>query len=141
MSLAEVDGFVVGTELGGPLLRSPHNAHFTILARSGVPGLVLWALTVLAWFGMLGRHIFLARMRGDLRWSNLFLWIACYGLSIIIDASFDVALEGPMIGIWFWNIFGLGIAATMIYRQVAAHRIQPQAPALHTMRPQQDIPT
>ena len=34
----------------------------------------------------------------------------------MIDASFDVALEGPMLGIWFWSLFGLGIASTMVYR-------------------------
>jgi hypothetical protein len=37
-------------------------------------------------------------------------------MAIVIDASFDVALEGPMLGIWFWCLFGLGIASTMIYR-------------------------
>jgi len=116
MGLAEADGFVVGQELGGPLVRSPHNAHLTILARSGVPGLVLWLGTGIAWFAMLARSMVTARRRGDTRWANLFLWIGCYAGAIIIDASFDVALEGPMLGIWFWCLFGLGIASTMIYR-------------------------
>ncbi len=35
--LAETDGFVVGEEDGGPIVRSPHNVHMTILARTGVP--------------------------------------------------------------------------------------------------------
>ena len=30
--------------------------------------------------------------------------------------TFDVALEGPMQGIWFWCLIGFGIGATMIYR-------------------------
>ncbi|MCC7046255.1 MAG: O-antigen ligase family protein [Alphaproteobacteria bacterium] len=116
MSLAEVDGFLVGLEFGGPPLRSPHNGHMTILARMGVPGLVLWAVTLVAWFAMMARGMLLARSLGDRQWYNLFLWIACYGLSIIIDATFDVALEGPMVGIWFWCVFGFGVGATMIYR-------------------------
>ena len=33
----------------GPPLRSPHNGHLTILARAGVPGLLLWGLTQLGW--------------------------------------------------------------------------------------------
>ncbi len=37
MGLAEADGFVVGKELGGPIVRSPHNAHLTMLARTGIP--------------------------------------------------------------------------------------------------------
>ncbi len=30
-------------------LRSPHNGHLTILARTGVPGFALWAGMQLAW--------------------------------------------------------------------------------------------
>jgi O-Antigen ligase len=116
LGLAEADGFVVGRELGGPMVRSPHNAHLTMLARSGVPGLVLWVATGLAWFAMLLRNVVLAKRRKETHWANIFIWIACYALAIVIDASFDVALEGPMLGIWFWSLFGLGIAASMIYR-------------------------
>lgn len=116
INLAEADGFVVGTEFNAPLVRVPHNAHLTMLARAGVPGLALWVATGVFWFGMLTRNIIIARRRGDIQWANLFLWIGCYAGSIVIDASFDVALEGPMLGIWFWSLFGFGIAASMIYR-------------------------
>jgi hypothetical protein len=116
MSLAETDGFVVGVERGGPILRSPHNAHYTLLARAGVPGLALWLAVLAAWFIALLRAMLTARRNGDVRWANLFLWTGCYVLAIVIDASFDVALEGPMLGIWFWSLFGFGIASTMIYR-------------------------
>ena len=44
-----------------------------------------------------------------------------------IDASFDVALEGPMVGIWFWCLFGFGIASSMIYRWERAGRL----PVMH----------
>lgn len=116
MGLAEVDGFVVGLERGGPVVRSPHNVQLTMLARTGVPGLALWLLTCLTWFGMLLNNILLARKRGETHWANIFTWIACYGGAIVIDGSFDVAIEGPMLGIWFWSLFGLGIGASMIYR-------------------------
>jgi len=116
MSLAEADGFVVGQELGGPILRSPHNAHMTILARMGVPGLTLWALLLLSWFAMLALSAIAAWRAGEVRWARFFLFIACYALSAIIDASFDVALEGPMIGIWFWALIGVGLGASAIYR-------------------------
>ena len=115
MNLAEADGFVVGAELG-PIVRVPHNAHLTMLARAGVPGLVLWLATVAAWFAMIARNIIIARRRGDQQWAMVFAWVTCYAASIVIDASFDVALEGPMLGIWYWALFGLGIGASMIYR-------------------------
>jgi hypothetical protein len=137
--LAEADGVVEpgnnGKSLNQPVLRSPHSAHMTMLARSGVPGLVLWVLTGVAWFtGLMHAH-FVARGRGDTQWANLFLWIACYGLAIVIDASFDVALEGPMLGIWFWSLFGLGIASTMIYRAHARLATGGMMPLLQSSEP------
>jgi hypothetical protein len=37
-------------------------------------------------------------------------------MAILINATFDVALEGPMQGIWFWCLFGFGIGSVMVYR-------------------------
>ncbi|WP_066475775.1 O-antigen ligase family protein [Bosea sp. WAO] len=114
VNLAEDDGYVVGAEGGGAPVRAPHNAHLGILARAGVPGLALWFLVLLSWFAMLARSRINALRNHDIKAANLFLWIGCYGLSMIINASFDVALEGPMLGIWFWCIIGLGIGASML---------------------------
>ena len=114
-SLADADGFADNMK-GLPTLRSPHSVHMTMLARSGVPGLALWVLVLVAWFTALMNAQIVARRRGERQWANLFLWISCYLLAIVIDASFDVALEGPMLGIWFWSLFGFGIASTMVYR-------------------------
>ncbi|WP_162559878.1 O-antigen ligase family protein [Methylobacterium radiodurans] len=97
-------------------LRSPHNGHMTVLARAGVPGLALWIALLGAWFGMLLHSLLLARQAGHGRWAAVFVWITCYGAGILVNASFDVALEGPMSGIWFWSVVGLGIGASMIYR-------------------------
>ena len=115
INLAQADGFVVGLEHGGTILRSPHSAHMTILARSGVPGLVLWIVTCVTWTGMMLAGLIMARLEREPAWAKLFLWLLCYEVAIIVTASFDVALEGPMIGIWFWSLFGLGIAAKLIY--------------------------
>ncbi len=49
-------------------------------------------------------------------WAGLFLFIGCYASSVMINATFDVALEGPMQGIWFWCLIGFGIGSVMIYR-------------------------
>src|SRR5690606_398058 len=65
-------------------------------------------------------HMAHARRRKEDWWANLFLFIACYVAAILVNASFDVALEGPMLGIWFWALLGLGIGSTMTYRYSAA---------------------
>ena len=141
MGLAEEDGFVVGKELGGPILRSPHNAHYTVLARTGVPGLVLWGAVNISWYAMIFGYWFVARRNGDTRWSNILLWLGCYELAALIDATFDVALEGPMLGIWYWSLFGFGIAATMIYRhQLLEARSDPLRVAAKSFPPQ-PLPT
>jgi hypothetical protein len=57
-----------------------------------------------------------AHRRGDGFWFNVLLWISCYLTAVVIHSTFDVALEGPMVGIWFWSLFGLGIATAMVYR-------------------------
>jgi hypothetical protein len=118
INLADADGFA-GTDdprNPRPPTRSPHNAHMTLLARAGFPGVVLWALVLASWFGMLMRAMLTARARGHKDWANLFLFIGCYAAAIVINATFDVVLEGPMQGIWFWCLFGFGIGSVMIYR-------------------------
>ena len=116
INLAEADNFVVGDDPTAPPLRSPHSCHLTILARTGVPGLALWFLTLSTWSAMLLMNMLRARLAGDKVWADFFLLIFCYAMAIIIDGSFSVALEGPVYGVWFWCLFGVGIGATMIYR-------------------------
>ncbi|RXF70942.1 O-antigen ligase family protein [Hansschlegelia zhihuaiae] len=113
VNLAESDGFLL--EKGASSLRSPHNGHMSILARAGVPGLILWIATGVAWYVVLGAAIVRARRQGLERWACVFIWLICYASGALINASFDVALEGPMLGIWFWSIFGLGIGAVMVF--------------------------
>ena len=83
-----------------------------------------WLLIVVALAHMLGRHAAggngFARARKDKRWADLFLLIICYAMAIVINAAFDVTLEGPMQGIWFWSLFGFGIGSVMVYRAQAA---------------------
>lgn len=116
INLADADGFQDGDHPDRPALRSPHNVHMTILARAGVPGLALWLAFLLSWFGAMFRGLQTAQRRGQVEWSRLFLFVTCYVLSIIIDATFDVAIEGPMLGIWFWCLIGFGIGTVMVFR-------------------------
>lgn len=118
LNLAEADGFGDSLDPNDPRppTRSPHNALMTVLARAGVPGVALWLLLLASWGGMMLRTMLIARGRGHEQWGNLFLWVMCYAASIVINATFDVTLEGPMQGIWFWCLVGFGIGSAMVYR-------------------------
>jgi hypothetical protein len=118
LNLADADGHQ-GVDDGSPT-RSPHNVNMTLLARAGVPGLVLWSLVIISWGTMMLRAMLVARTRGHKQWADLFLFVICYATSIFINALFDVTLEGPMQGIWFWCLFGFGIGSAMIYRVQAS---------------------
>lgn len=114
INLADDDGYQ-GTQWGGKL-RSPHNGHMTVLARAGVPGLALWLLVHASWaVGMLHRHV-QARVAGDDRWAGLFQFLLCYWFAFVVNASFDVFIEGPMGGIWLWTVYGVGLAAMWAYK-------------------------
>jgi hypothetical protein len=92
-------------------LRSPHSSHMTILARMGVPGILVWSLLQVAF----GFAMFLAVYRSfggnDHRLTAGLIVIFVYWIAMVLNSSFDVYLEGPQGGIWFWAVFGLGLAA------------------------------
>lgn len=115
LNLGDADGFRDGDHPDLPPLRNPHNVHITLLARAGVPGVALWWTFLAAWLGMLMQAMWTARRRRQRDWAGLFLFISCYAVSFIINATFDVALEGPVQGIWFWCLAGFGIGAVMVY--------------------------
>jgi O-Antigen ligase len=116
INLADDDGFQVSTEDIAPL-RSPHSSLMTVLARMGVPGLALWLLLQLA-FGLSLLHAWLrARRAGAVTWARTNLWLLSYWLAFQVNSCFDVFLEGPQGGIWFWSLMGLGIAALELQRK------------------------
>lgn len=114
ISLGLSDGF--GNLSREHLLRSPHNGHITMLARAGVPGFILWMLLHTSWFLLMLRAYFAARRVKDRAWSGVFVFLLAYWTAFMVNTTFDVFLEGPMGGIWFWTIIGVGLAACYIYR-------------------------
>jgi hypothetical protein len=113
VNLADDDGFQVEADHS---LRNPHNGHLTMLARGGVPMLVLWAICQFTLGYGLVRSAWSARRRGDRHWFGFLAFLFIYWLAFLINASFDVFLEGPVGGIWFWCVYGTGIGAVWIYR-------------------------
>jgi O-antigen ligase len=113
VNLADDDGFQVSRDKA---LRSPHNIHMNVLARMGVPGLFVWTMMHLVWLYGVGDAYLRSRRRGDANWCGLFLWLFAYYMAFMINGSFDVFIEGPMGGVWFWSIYGTGVAALWTYR-------------------------
>jgi hypothetical protein len=127
INLADDDGFQVAD--GGPPLRSPHSVYMTVLARMGVPGALMFYV-LMAWFAIsMVLASFRARRVGAWWAARLDLWILSYWSAFLINAGFDVYLEGPQGGIWFWCVMGLGLAALETQRR----ELRPAAPeALRT---------
>lgn len=133
INLAEDDGFTWSADPLAAPLRSPHNAHMNMLARAGVPGFLLWLLVQGGWVFALARAYRSARRHKIIRWQQIFLFLIGYWTAFMINASFDVFLEGPMGGIWFWVVYGFGVAAVGQYRREltrlrsAAQSAEPEA--------------
>jgi hypothetical protein len=130
VNLATDDGFQVTDD---DSLRSPHNATMTVLARSGVVGLGLWLALLGAWFVRLVRAMRVAKRCNDREWYALFTFLLAYWLALLVNGTFDVYLEGPAGGIWFWSVLGCGIAAEIVYRD--RERTGAPAPAVTDLTP------
>lgn len=99
-------------------VRHPHNAHMNILARSGMTGLFFWLAFNFVWAAGMFRGLLGARMQGLSEWEGLFTTLLVYQVASLVNASFDVYLEGPMGGIWYWVMMGIGIGALPLYRSM-----------------------
>jgi hypothetical protein len=78
-------------------LRSPHNFHLNIMARFGVLLFMIWTYFLI----QLLKPLFKKQLQGKR------LLIGCILLAFLINASFDVFLEGPMGAFPFWTWLGL----------------------------------
>lgn len=117
INLAEDDGFLTqqSVQRGAPT-RNPHSSHLMMLARAGVPGLLLWLIVQLSWAWVVLRACLESRRARDYAWSGIFVFLLAYWAAFLVDGSFNLSIESPYQGIWFWVLFGAGIAAVHIYR-------------------------
>ncbi len=114
INLADDDHFQV---LSDHSLRNPHSVHMTMLARGGVPMFCLWALVQATFAVTVGIALHRARKQNQPMWEGLLFFLGAYWMAFLINGSFDVFLEGPMGGIWFWTVYGTGIGAAMVHRR------------------------
>jgi hypothetical protein len=115
INLATADGFQLDPVTQA--LRAPHNGHLDVLARSGVIGFGLWIAFLAAFALSMIRSAILARRRGDIFWAQIITWILAYWAASTVNATFDVYLEGPQGGIWFWTLTGIGLVAMRAARE------------------------
>jgi hypothetical protein len=78
-------------------LRSPHNFHLNIMSRFGVLLFMVWTYFLI----QLLKPLFKKQLQGKR------LLIGCILLAFLLNASFDVFLEGPMGAFPFWTWMGL----------------------------------
>jgi hypothetical protein len=103
-----------------------------------VPGAVLWLLLQGGFALSLLRAYRRSVRAGTDWWARVNLWILACWTTFIVNAAFEVSLEGPHGGIWFWSVFGFGIAALELQRREAAWRRQHVGEA-GPLRPAPDV--
>ena len=97
---------------GADPLRSPHNSHLDVLARTGLIGFSLWIALWLGWYWRLiagcrrlARHGLYARRQ---------IAVLCLMVTtaILVSSFFDPQLEGAQVAAMLWTAFGIGVAVT-----------------------------
>ena len=109
----EVDVGNTNNETSIQPLRSLHNSHLTLLARTGFPGFGLWVLLWLVFaVHLLG---WIRRRPGGVRDPStaLVVWLLAAIPGFLVGAYFDPSLEGPHVAIWLFTVVGLGAAVTL----------------------------
>ena len=92
--------------------RHPHSAHFGILARSGVPGFMLWMALILFSIFRALKVILRRNTAGGLEDKRLLIWSLAYFGAFLVEATFELVIENPQGGIWFWCLLGLVLSET-----------------------------
>ncbi len=95
------------------MVRSPHNFNVTIFARLGIVGLLVWGTIFFLGTGTLFRRIWRGSIRGQPyspeRRDELTFWLVML-VATVVNSSFGVLMEGPVLGIWFWFALGFALA-------------------------------
>ncbi|MET0564961.1 MAG: O-antigen ligase family protein [Acidimicrobiia bacterium] len=113
VSLGRLYGF---EGLGETELRSAHNSHMTIFARSGYLGVGLWFLMWVIWFiAMIRSRRALAARGLKMEAAVAVVAMAC-ALAVLVNAVFDPSIEGPPVSAWIWSVYGLGLGLVLLSR-------------------------
>lgn len=92
------------------VVRSPHNFNVTVFTRMGVLGFFLWCGILITGIGALWKRVWSGTtIRGQPytheRHDELAFWVVML-VCTVVNSSFGVLMEGPVLGIWFWLALG-----------------------------------
>jgi hypothetical protein len=130
------------------VVRSPHNFNVTVFARMGTVGLLLWAVILAVGIGALFRRVWRGSAGGRTytteRRDELAFWVLML-VCTVVNSSFGVLMEGPVLGIWFWFALGFASARSLssgvvLRRRLAVPRLEGSAPGGKLLHPAQAIP-
>jgi hypothetical protein len=93
-------------------LRSPHNSHDDILARTGLVGLSIWIALWLGWYWRLVAGCRRLARRGLLVRRQVGVLCVMTTTAILVSSFFDPQLEGAQVAALLWTAFGVGVAVT-----------------------------
>jgi capsular polysaccharide biosynthesis protein len=99
-----------------PPLRSAHNSHITLLARTGLLGFGLWVMLWVLWFRDVGRIARLARQGPSNSAGGVAVWLLAGVVGLLFMSFDDPTLETPQGAIWLWSIVGLAVAHVLTVR-------------------------
>jgi hypothetical protein len=114
-------------------LRNPHNSHLSVLARTGVTGVVLWTTIWVAFAWTSYRNVLRASVARSRAQLGVAVWTSACVLGTIVNAFFDPTLEGPHAAIWMWVMVGLAAVT-------APRRVRPRKPPTVEVRSARCIP-
>jgi hypothetical protein len=103
LNIAVDDGIPADDSTDRTPLRAPHNFHLHILARYGVPIFIAWLVFMVYLFKL--QRVSTPGATTE----ETYFFSACL-IAFLVNASFDVALEGPMAAFPFWIWVGLSLA-------------------------------
>lgn len=108
------------------IVRSPHNFNVTVFARMGFIGLAIWAAILVLGIGGLFRRVWRGTARGEPyapdRLDELTFWVMML-VATVVNSSFGVLMEGPVLGIWFWFALGFANGRTLTSGMPPAARV------------------
>ncbi len=103
-------------------LRSPHNSHLDVLARTGIVGISLWIAVWLSWYWRLiagCRRLAQRGLHARRQVAGLCLMVTT---ATLVSSFFDPQLEGAQAAALLWVAFGAGIAVTSFRAWLGDHR-------------------
>lgn len=117
--------FGVGEE--GVKVREPHNSYLSLLARTGVVGVVLWGFMHLMLLTAWWKAWSFARRMGWQEWDDRLMWLMSFFILLWVAAFPEDGFEKPFFAIPYYLMWGVVLRTLLFFKDWAATP-QPIAP-------------